>query len=140
MREALAPLERLRARLWGLRFGRFLVVGVLNTAFGYGAFYLLLRAGFAATPALALATIVGVVFNFFTTGRVVFANCDPARLWRFASVYAIVFVFNAALLELALRLGVGAAGAQALLLAPCVALSYFLNRTLVFDAREIKET
>lgn len=140
MRDALAPIERLRARLWGLRFGRFLVVGVFNTVFGYGVFYLLLREGVAPTPALALATVVGVVFNFFTTGRVVFANSDPARLWRFACVYAIVFVANAALLEFALRLGAGPAGAQALLLAPCVALSYFLNRALVFDARDIKET
>lgn len=137
MREALTILAGLRARLWRVRLARFLVVGVFNTAFGYGVFYALLVVGLAPTPALALATVIGVVFNFVTTGRVVFANADATRLWRFASVYGVVFIVNAALLEAAMALGVGPALAQALLLVPCVALSYILNRTLVFDvARE----
>ncbi|PPD46599.1 MAG: polysaccharide biosynthesis protein GtrA [Methylocystis sp.] len=133
----LARLHTLRMRLWRLRFARFLVVGVGNTLFGYGVFYLLLGAGLAPTPALALATLIGVVFNFFTTGRVVFASADSTLLWRFACVYVVVFVVNAALLEWVVALGVAPAAAQALLLAPCVALSYLLNRTLVFNvARE----
>ena len=138
MREALAIVQGLRARLWSLRFARFLVVGVLNTLFGYGLFFALLEARLAPTPALALATIAGVAFNFVTTGRVVFASSDATRLWRFASVYAIVFFVNDALLELALRLGLSPALAQAALLPPCVALSYVLNRTLVFDVREVR--
>ncbi len=125
-------------RLWGLRFARFLVVGVANTLFGYGLFFALLSAGLAPTPALALATIAGIGFNFFTTGRVVFANSEATRLWRFASVYGIVFLVNDALLELAIRLGLSPAIAQAALLLPCVALSYVLNRTLVFDVREAR--
>lgn len=128
----------LRERLWRLRFARFLVVGVFNTIFGYGVFFVLLQAGNSPTGALALATIIGVIFNFFTTGGVVFANVEASRLWRFAAVYGLVFIFNATLLEAAVRLGVPAASAQALLLAPCVALSYFLNRAFVFNvaARE----
>lgn len=138
MLEAQAAVKDLGARLWRAPFARFLTVGAGNTAVGYGIFYLLLRAGLAPTFALALATIVGVVFNFFTTGRVVFANADIARLWRFGFVYAAVFAINAALLEAVIALGLSAAAGQALLLAPCVALSYFLNRTLVFNvAREV---
>ncbi len=137
MRELPAQLRALSGRLWRLSAARFLAVGVFNTLFGYGAFYLLLGSGLAPTPALAFATLVGVVFNFFTTGRVVFANSDATLLWRFACVYAVVFAVNAALLEGAVSLGVGAALAQAMLLAPCVAFSYLLNRTLVFNvARE----
>lgn len=129
--------ETLRLRLWRLRFARFLVVGVFNTAFGYGAFFALLRAGLAPTRALAVATVLGVLFNFVTTGRIVFDSSDASRLWRFVCVYGIVFAVNAALLEGALVLGLDAAAAQALLLTPCVALSYILNRWLVFDvARE----
>jgi putative flippase GtrA len=138
MRKTLAIAESLRARLWRLRFARFLVVGLLNTAFGYGLFYALLRAGLAPTPALACATVAGVLFNFATTGRVVFANADASRLWRFASVYGLVFLVNDALLELAIGLGFKPAFAQAVLLLPCVALSYILNRTLVFGVREAR--
>lgn len=134
-------IDALRDRIWRLRVARFLVVGAVNTVFGYGVFYLLLRGGLSPTPALALATVIGVSFNFVTTGRLVFGNAEPGRIIRFVSVYAIVFAVNAALLEAAIRIGFGAATAQALLLAPCVALSYLLNRTLVFGSgREIHET
>ncbi|WP_442755302.1 GtrA family protein [Methylocystis sp. JAN1] len=130
--KAVAGLRALLER----RFARFLVVGVFNTIFGYGLFYALLAAGFAPTPALAVATAAGVGFNFFTTGRVVFANSDATRLWRFVSVYGVVFLVNDFLLERALYLGLTPAAAQAVLLLPCVALSYALNRTLVFAARK----
>lgn len=127
----------LRQRLWRWRFGRFLVVGAVNTLFGYAAFFALLRGGFTPPGALALATIIGVLFNFVTTGRVVFTNADGSRLWRFAAIYGLVYLVNAALLEGLIWIGLDAALAQALLLAPCVALSYALNYTLVFSvARE----
>lgn len=127
-------LELARMRLWRLRFARFLVVGAVNTLFGYGVFFVLLRAGLAPTAALAFATIIGVLFNFVTTGRVVFETAEASRLWRFLGVYGLVFLLNAALLDAAIRLGVAAAIAQALLLLPCVALSYVLNRAFVFSA------
>lgn len=141
MPDALTIATTAHARLWRWRFVRFLAVGALNTLFGYGAFYLLLSAHLAPTLALALATVLGVAFNFFTTGRVVFGDSGAARLWRFASAYGLVFVVNAALLEAARRWGFAPASAQALLLAPCVALSYVVNRTLVFGpVREVQET
>lgn len=127
-----------RERLWRWRFARFLVVGFANTLFGYALFFVLLRGGMAPTAALALATLLGVAFNFVTTGRVVFDNGDPWRLWRFSAAYGVVFVVNAVALETAVAFGVDAAIAQATLLPFCVALSYVLNRTLVFNgaARE----
>jgi putative flippase GtrA len=138
MREAFAMADTLRERLWRWRFARFIVVGVFNTVFGYGLFFALIQAGLAPTPALALATLAGVAFNFFTTGRVVFANSDATRLWRFVCVYGVVFLVNDALLEFAVRLGMSPALAQATLLLPCVALSYALNRTLVFAVPETR--
>ena len=56
------------------------------------------------------------------------------RLWRFAAVYGFVFVVNAAALEMLVGLKLDPALAQALLLAPCVAFSYLLNRAFVFGA------
>jgi len=127
-------------RVWRVRFVRFVAMGVVNTLFGYGVFFVALRSGVAPTLALAIATIIGVAFNFFSTGDVVFGNGDPSRLWRFAAAYGAVFVVNAGALEALAMLGVEAALAQAALLPACVCLSYILNRTLVFTsaAREAR--
>ena len=111
---------------------RFLAVGVLNTAFGYGVFFAALSATGRPTLSLAISTTLGVLFNFVSTGRLVFASRDPARLWRFIAVYAIIFTANAVALAALERAGIGAAAGQALLLAPLVALSFLLNRAFVF--------
>ncbi len=132
--------ERWSGHLWRLTFVRFLLVGAINTLFGYGLFYVFLCADFKPTAALAIATVIGVSFNFFTTGGIVFESAEGARLWRFGAVYGAVFVANAWLLEAASSLGLAAAPAQALLAPPCVLLSYALNRTFVFaDTRGVRQ-
>ena len=54
------------------KFVRFLLVGVLNTLFGYFSFATLIIIGLDYKLAALLATIIGVLFNFQTTGRLVF--------------------------------------------------------------------
>ena len=127
-----ALLHFAQQRLWRVRFLRFLTVGVVNTLFGYGIFFILVQRGLASIPALALATLGGVAFNFFSTGTVVFGSCDSRRSWRFAGVYLFVFLLNSAALELLLHFGLKPALAQLLLLPGFVTLSYLLNRNLVF--------
>lgn len=121
-------------RVWRVRLFRFLTVGAVNTLFGYGLFFVALRSGLAPTAALAIATILGVGFNFLSTGGLVFGGGDASRLWRFAAVYGAVFVVNAGALETLAALGADAALAQGALLPACVGLSYLLNRTLVFTS------
>ena len=54
------------------RFVRFLLVDVINTLFGYFSFATLIIIGLDYKLAALLATIQGVLFNFQTTGRLVF--------------------------------------------------------------------
>ncbi|NCQ92050.1 MAG: hypothetical protein GPI94_15420 [Microcystis aeruginosa LG13-03] len=54
------------------RFVRFLLVGVLNTIFGYSLFAVLILIGLNYKYAVLIGTIQGVLFNFQTTGRLVF--------------------------------------------------------------------
>jgi putative flippase GtrA len=53
------------------KFARFLLVGVLNTIFGYFLYGTLILIGLDYKLAVLLATILGVLFNFQTTGRLV---------------------------------------------------------------------
>jgi putative flippase GtrA len=129
-----AHLHLTARRLLDVRFLRFLVVGAFNTLFGYGLFYALLRLTGAPMFALTLSTILGILFNFMTTGGLVFRNIERRRLAPFFGVYFFVYLYNAAGLAILQRMGVDPALAGLLLLPGAVILSYVLNRFFVFAA------
>lgn len=116
---------------------RFVAVGVLNTAFGYGLYALFVYLGVLPELALLVATIIGVIFNFFTTGRMVFRNSDNGLFIRFAAAYACIYVLNAVALRVLLGTGFGPFLAQAVLV-PCSVIGTFaIMRAFVF--REISK-
>jgi putative flippase GtrA len=119
-----------KADVW--QAARFLAVGVLNTAFGYVIFAAGILAGLASGIALAIAMVIGVIFNFFTLGRLVFDSRDPTRLPRFVGVYALTYVVNLMLLRLWEGAGVGPLLAQVACLPVTVSLTFILMRFLVF--------
>lgn len=118
---------------------RFLLVGVLNTAFGYLLFALLLALGLKVPLALLLATVGGVLFNFQTIGRLVFRSDAPLRrLARFVTVYAATYVLNLALLDTLERtLSLPPLWAQLLCIPAVVTFSFLLLRAFVFTQSDI---
>jgi putative flippase GtrA len=116
------------------RIARFLAVGILNTAFGYLVFTAAVLGGLTAQMSLLIATLLGVVFNFFSSGRLVFAHHGGvSAAGRFLVVYAITYALNAWLLALLLaRFGFSSLLAQLCCIGPVVALNYVLMRAYVF--------
>ena len=119
------PLQR----LW-----RYYQAGVINTAFGYGVFSLLVLAGVAPGLALLIATVLGVLFNYFTTGRIVFASQGWGRLPGFALVYGLTFLANLWSLKGLISAGLSPFLAQAILLPVVVIANFALNKFLVFGS------
>lgn len=117
------------------RFLRFLLIGGINTVFGYGLFYLALAVMPTTFGALSVSTGLAILFNFMTTGSYVFGSRDPRRLMRFYGVYIVAFVYNALGLALLERLAIGPRVGAILLLPGAVVLSYLLNRRYVFGPR-----
>jgi putative flippase GtrA len=119
-----------------IRFVRFLAVGVLNTAFGYSVFaaFYLLSGGMHRT-AITVATMIGVAFNYFTTGRLVFANRGLSALIPFVAGYAVVLVLNILAVDLLMGAGLNALTAQLVCLPAVVLCSYLINDRLVFSGR-----
>lgn len=117
------------------RMLRFLAVGVLNTAVGYALFALLFFATQSYRMAAVLAFAGGIVFNFFSTGRLVFKSRRLGALIPFVLGYLVILGANLALLEVLVRLGVNALVAQAISLPPLVVASYLINSRLVFRQR-----
>ena len=116
------------------QFLRFLLVGALNTAFGYGLFALLIWLGLPYPLAIGLATLGGIAFNFQTIGRLVFNAAKGSRRWRFVVVYGVVYLVNLGGVAVLLFFGSGIYVANGLMILPLAALAYLLQKKFVFTA------
>lgn len=112
---------------------RFLATGLLNTAFGYGAYALLVILGAPVWLAVAGATALGVMFNFFSYGKLVFGPAGLGRLPAFLAVYGVLYGLNVGLVHVLMAQGVGALLAQALMVPLLAFLSFFLLRHYVYN-------
>lgn len=112
---------------------RFLLVGGLNTLVGYAFFAGFLWLGMPYPIAIALATVLGVAFNFQSTGRLVFGGASTARLYRFLAVYALMYLVNVAAVAVLSRGGLNLLLANGLVLLPLALLSFVLQRRFVFS-------
>jgi len=120
------------AALLDNRFIRFLLVGVLNTVFGYAVFAVFILLDLHYAVAALLSTICGVLFNFKTTGRLVFGSRDNSLLVRFFGVYAITYVLGVLYLRVSTVYQWNILIAAAVMMPPMAILSYTLNRLFVF--------
>jgi putative flippase GtrA len=116
-----------------LRFG---IAGAVNTAFGFGVYAGLVMLGLAPWLALALATVIGVFFNFLTFGGFAFRRLDAHRLPRFLVAYAVIYLFNLVLLEtLRAATGIGPIVAQLLCLVVVAPTAYGVLKAKVFQGK-----
>jgi putative flippase GtrA len=113
-------------------FIRFLFVGGINTLFGYGLFAFFIYLHLHYSVASLLSTVLGVLFNFKTTGKLVFKSSDNRLIVRFFAVYGMVYVVNILFLKGFKWLGLNFYIAGAILVLPLAILSYILNRRFVF--------
>jgi putative flippase GtrA len=121
-------------RLWSIPFLRFLVVGGINTVFGYSVFALFILLGLHYVLAALLGQICGILFNFKTTGTLVFKNRDNRLIFRFFGVYLITYFLTIGLLKLFDMAGVTPLVAGAIIVLPMGLVSFLLMRKLVFKA------
>ncbi|KQV47549.1 MULTISPECIES: GtrA family protein [unclassified Duganella] len=83
------------------RLLRFIGAGMLNTAFGYAVYAALLLLTLPYLAALFISTVAGVIFNYFSFGRMVFdGHMNRVVFARFVLAYALIYAVNAGLLHL----------------------------------------
>lgn len=82
------------------RIFKFLSVGVLNTVFGYAVYAILIFVNVPYLTALFVATVAGVVFNYFSFGQMVFHGHSGWFVFgKFVIAYGVVYAVNAAFLR-----------------------------------------
>jgi putative flippase GtrA len=116
------------------RFFRFLLVGGLNTLFGFTVYTCFIVLHSPTWLALIGGNIAGMVFNFFTTGHFVFLDISPGRIPRFAIVYLAIYYANLELIGVVNRYTHNAIVSQACLTPLFAVLSYVLLSSWVFGA------
>lgn len=129
---ALAATPAPRDKTW-FQLLKFLVVGGINTVFGYALFAVFTWFGMRYPLAIALATIGGVLFNFQSVGRLVFGGAPRSRFWRFVGVYCLIYLINLGGVKLVLSYGVNVYIANGIMLLPLAGIAFILNRRFVFN-------
>lgn len=111
---------------------RFFLVAGLNAAFGYGMFALLIYLGLHYSMAVLISTIMGVLFNFKTYGLLVFNSKDNKLIFKFISVYIILYLCNIGGIASFEYIGIGNYMGGMLMLVPVGLLGFLLNKKFVF--------
>ena len=124
----------LSLRLWSIQILRFLVVGAINTIFGYGAFALFILLGLHYVLAALLGQICGILFNFKTTGTIVFKNKDNRLILRFFGVYLFTYLLSIGSLRVFEIAGIGSLVAAAIMVLPVSFVGFLLQRRFVFKS------
>lgn len=117
---------------------RFVIIGLLNTLFGYVAFYCLILAGLHYSLAVFLAMATGTIFNFLTYGNWVFYNNNPKLIIKFVIAYALIYSTNLLLLSYVRSWHISIYMAQGIITFPLVVLAYLLNKYFVFRTQAPK--
>lgn len=129
---SLAATPEPRVNTW-FQLLKFLVVGGINTVFGYALFAGFTWFGMHYPLAIALATVGGVLFNFQSVGRLVFGSAPRSRFWRFVGVYCLIYLLNLGGVKLMLSHSVNVYVANGIMLIPLAGIAFILNRRFVFN-------
>lgn len=118
------------------QFSVFLLVGILNTIVGFGFYALFLALGMHYVAAVLFSTCCGVLFNYFSTGKLVFAKNNNSKIVHFFMAYALVYFINIGAIKALLLLGFDKYSAF-FISAPVLALiSFSLMKWFVFTDKQ----
>jgi putative flippase GtrA len=79
---------------------RFLIIGAINTAFGYLVFSVLIYIGLDYVVASLIATVISTLFNFKTLGNLVFRQNDTNLIFRFFGVYVFLYLLSILIIKM----------------------------------------
>jgi putative flippase GtrA len=125
-------------RLVNRGFITYVLVGILNTIFGYSVFAILIYLKLHYSLAVLLSTVLGVLFNFKTIGKLVFKSNDNRLIFRFISVYVIVYLMNVAGLKIYRIFDDNMYLAGLFMIFPTTIFSFVMHKRFVFKERIVK--
>lgn len=116
------------------KFIRFIFVGGINTVFGLGVYCLMIWIGLSYIWATLISQILGVLFNFMTTGTLVFENNDKKLIFKFILCYVLTYFINVGInrvLQLAFGLNEYFSGIVAIIISALI--SFLILKFFVYN-------
>ena len=113
-------------------FQKYIIIGGVNTLFGYSVFAIFLFLGFHYSLSVLIATVLGVFFNFQTYGKLVFRSHSNHLIGKFILVYVLIYFINVLLIALLDFFRVDLFIAGVIVLFPSAYFGYLLNKRLVW--------
>ncbi len=114
-------------------FLKFLLVGGLNTVFGYLVYSLFVYLIKNPYVSVVAATCVAILFNFKTYGGLVFKSKDNSKIFRFFAIYIFLMTLQSVSIKFLTYAGItNAYIAGAIVTLPIAVLSFLLIRKFVF--------
>lgn len=123
-------------KLLELRFIRYLFVGALNTLFSLCVYWILVFLGVHYSLAVFISNTLGVLFNFKTTGKLVFSNSNNNLIFKFFLVYVVIYLLSVAGIKLLLYIGTDKYSSAVIVALPMAVISFFLHKHFVFKLHE----
>ena len=114
---------------------RYYQAGLINMAFGFTLYALLVATGMNIYVAQIISHMLGVAFNYFTYSRHVFRDAAPSKL-RFVISYGINYLMSAAMLFI-VSSTINSPYISGLIVILIVSLlNYFLLKNIVFTDKK----
>jgi putative flippase GtrA len=117
---------------------RFLVTGAVGTLFSYSVYAVLVFFGLNYAVANFASLVAGILFSFRAQGRFVFRNTDRSLFTRFVLCWLAIYAANVWFIGKAMALGFNKYAAGAVAIPAIAALSFVVQRYLVFGASGLK--
>lgn len=118
------------------QFIKFLFVGMLNTIFGYTIYAFFVFIGFGYILAPLFSTIAGIIFNFKTTGIIVFNSKKNSLFFKFFFVYVLSYILSVIFLKLFIICGVSNLYISGFIVTILMAFfNYTMNKHFVFNKK-----
>jgi putative flippase GtrA len=116
-------------------FYRFIVIGTINTIIGYSIYALLICLNVHYLWAMLVSTVIGTLFNFKTTGTIIFKNSQNRLFLKFIMVYGLVYILNIAIIRVITGFYNNQYIDGAIALSIVVPIAFVLNKKFVFQGK-----
>jgi len=111
---------------------KFIVVGGINTVFGYGIYWGLLQLDVHFAIATFFSTVLGTIFNFFTNGRLVFKSKNKGSFYKFVFCVWFLYLISTGAIAFIHNFDISYEVAGLIIIIPRAAIAFLLNKNWVF--------